>query len=1118
MIESPISDLKLEALGVDREAMLERIVYAISFAVEQGVHVAFFGVDGTRADPAYFETVYKTAVEAGAQEVVVVDTLGIAGPEAVADLVGRTHEWLGPDVPVHFHGHNDFGLATAAAVAAVRAGARWIQGTINGMGERAGNANLPEIALALRGLYGVETNLRLDRVRAFSERLRELSGYELEPYKPLVGDNLFTPRVRGRREPVPRPAGDRAVLVGRRRRGAADRARQEERHRLDPDQGRGARPRPRRRDASASCSSASRSSARRSAASSPTTSSGARRVADHDAVVVGSGINSLACAALLARAGWDVCVLEREGELGGAIKTAELTEPGFHHDVFSAWHPLWVGGPAHAELGDELAARGLEYLNTEHPTGDGVSRRSSALPRDEHRRRTPRSSSGTPRVTATPGARRWPASARRRSSSSACSARSSGRAPAPGLAPQGLPPARAARPRRLRRRGRAVEPRLARDDVRVGARRTGCSRPGFLHTGLGPDAAASGFMTRVIAFAIEAGGMPVPRGGGARLVDALVRLIEDHGGVCRTGADVERVLVRERASARGPPRRAATSSAAPRAVDLQRDADPALRTPARRRRRLCGRSQGGVDGSVSAARRCRSTSRSPSRRAGTGTSVSAETADRPRHARARRRLARGQRGRAGSAPGGGDDRRRPAADDGRSRAPRGPGLLWIQLQELPWHVKGDAAGELDVGDGAGRSRCASATPTGSRHGSRGTSRTSSRRCVRRVVLSPGRSAGGERQPRAGRSVLGLARARPELPLASVRAAARPPHAGRGPLPHRREHLAGARARRRLRDARRAGAAAAAGGERLARRFSGSRARASVGFPASGRVSRSRRSRPWRRRSRTTSARTRRGRRRHRHLGDQAARGRRRGSARGARGSSGLGRRVGGSRDPVDPAAAADGRPGRSRRAVDAICALAAPAGAVRAERRSSASPGRATTATRSSTVCSTIGDEAARAGVTGRARADQPGRRRRLDDHQVAAARRSSCSRTPTGPRSGSSSTRGTSGTRRRSSTDIERHADRFVGVHVADWREPTRRLGRPRPARRRRRRPARDPRRARPRRLGRLLRPRDLLGQRHASGTRGRTPSGIVPADELVARGQGGFRARLGGANPNPC
>ena len=192
VIESPISDLKLEALGVDREAMLERIVYAVSFAAEQGLTVAFFGVDGTRADLGFFETVYKTAVEAGAREVVVVDTIGIAAPEAVADLVGRTRDWVGAEVAVHFHGHNDFGLATAAAVAAARAGARWIHGTINGMGERAGNANLAEIALALRGLYGVETKLRLERVRAFSDRLRSVSGYELEPYKPLVGENLFT--------------------------------------------------------------------------------------------------------------------------------------------------------------------------------------------------------------------------------------------------------------------------------------------------------------------------------------------------------------------------------------------------------------------------------------------------------------------------------------------------------------------------------------------------------------------------------------------------------------------------------------------------------------------------------------------------------------------------------------------------------------------------------------------------------------------------------------------------------------------------------------------------------------------------------------------------------------
>jgi isopropylmalate/homocitrate/citramalate synthase len=191
VIESPISDLKLNAIGVDREKMLDRITSAMRFAAEHDIVAAFFGVDSTRAEPDFYERVYKSAVEAGASEVVVVDTLGIASPEAVADLVGTTVEWVGPDVPVHFHGHNDFGLATASAVAAVRAGARWIHGTINGMGERAGNANLGEAALTLRALYGVESNLRLDRIRDVSHAVQALSGYELEPWKPVTGETLF---------------------------------------------------------------------------------------------------------------------------------------------------------------------------------------------------------------------------------------------------------------------------------------------------------------------------------------------------------------------------------------------------------------------------------------------------------------------------------------------------------------------------------------------------------------------------------------------------------------------------------------------------------------------------------------------------------------------------------------------------------------------------------------------------------------------------------------------------------------------------------------------------------------------------------------------------------------
>ena len=109
----------------------------------------------------------------------------------MAYLVSRAIQWVGRSVPVHFHGHNDFGLATASAIAAVQAGASWIHGTIDGIGERAGNANLSQVALALDAIYGIETNLRLEKACSASARLREIARYDLEPWKPVVGNNLF---------------------------------------------------------------------------------------------------------------------------------------------------------------------------------------------------------------------------------------------------------------------------------------------------------------------------------------------------------------------------------------------------------------------------------------------------------------------------------------------------------------------------------------------------------------------------------------------------------------------------------------------------------------------------------------------------------------------------------------------------------------------------------------------------------------------------------------------------------------------------------------------------------------------------------------------------------------
>jgi len=191
VIETPTSAIKLKAYGLSVEEAKRRAGEAIGYARKNGVKVAFFSVDGTRTELKILQDFYKSALDAGAEELVVVDTIGACGPEAVEFLVGQVREWVGEQVPLHFHGHNDFGLATACAIAAVRGGAEWIQGTINGMGERAGNADLGEVAMALSGLYGVPVELNLKRIREVSALVRRAAGPELEPWKPVVGENLF---------------------------------------------------------------------------------------------------------------------------------------------------------------------------------------------------------------------------------------------------------------------------------------------------------------------------------------------------------------------------------------------------------------------------------------------------------------------------------------------------------------------------------------------------------------------------------------------------------------------------------------------------------------------------------------------------------------------------------------------------------------------------------------------------------------------------------------------------------------------------------------------------------------------------------------------------------------
>ena len=193
LCEITTSDIKMKAFGFTREKVVQRIVNSIKHAKDHGIErVNFFAVDSTRTDLSFLRDVYGSALAAGADEVSVVDTIGVCAPETAEYLVRQVRSWVGKSVPIHWHGHNDFGLATAAAIAAVRGGADWIQGTINGMGERAGNADICEVALALQFLYHVPVAMDLSKAREVSELVQKSGNYTVDCWKPVVGKYLFT--------------------------------------------------------------------------------------------------------------------------------------------------------------------------------------------------------------------------------------------------------------------------------------------------------------------------------------------------------------------------------------------------------------------------------------------------------------------------------------------------------------------------------------------------------------------------------------------------------------------------------------------------------------------------------------------------------------------------------------------------------------------------------------------------------------------------------------------------------------------------------------------------------------------------------------------------------------
>lgn len=189
--ETYTSPEKMKAWGASEDVVLKRIRDAISYAKQENLYTAFFAVDATRANPDFLKKAYQVAVkDCGADEVVLVDTLGVATPEAMAYLTRLVKSWV--DVPVAVHCHNDFGLAVACTLACLKEGADSAHVTVNGLGEKTGNADIAELAIALHGLYGIETNLKLDKLYELSKLVEEITKVPVSSMRPVVGDMVFT--------------------------------------------------------------------------------------------------------------------------------------------------------------------------------------------------------------------------------------------------------------------------------------------------------------------------------------------------------------------------------------------------------------------------------------------------------------------------------------------------------------------------------------------------------------------------------------------------------------------------------------------------------------------------------------------------------------------------------------------------------------------------------------------------------------------------------------------------------------------------------------------------------------------------------------------------------------
>lgn len=195
-IQLPCSDQRLRLLHhMTREEMRDRAVQAIRHARGRAPVVRFAPTDTTRADLDYVRSLYHAALEAGAERISLADTAGAMFPPAMRWLVGEVTREFG--VPLQVHCHNDFGLALANTLAAAEAGAAILDVTINGLGERAGNASLDELVVALEAFYGVRTGIRTEALYDLAHQLAAWTGIAVPDHKPLVGAHAFAHKLEG---------------------------------------------------------------------------------------------------------------------------------------------------------------------------------------------------------------------------------------------------------------------------------------------------------------------------------------------------------------------------------------------------------------------------------------------------------------------------------------------------------------------------------------------------------------------------------------------------------------------------------------------------------------------------------------------------------------------------------------------------------------------------------------------------------------------------------------------------------------------------------------------------------------------------------------------------------